>query len=77
VLAHELGHDDLGHVARAQALGAGLGIGMIILDQIFPGSAASHPSLALWPPAAIAAPKSMQRTAMGWTFSRVPAIPKL
>jgi putative metalloprotease len=38
VLAHELAHDHLGHVAKAQALGAGLGIGMIILDQIFPGS---------------------------------------
>jgi predicted Zn-dependent protease len=38
VLAHELAHDDLGHVAKAQALGAGLGIGMVILDQIFPGS---------------------------------------
>ena len=38
VLAHELAHDDLGHVAKAQALGAGVGIGMIILDQIFPGS---------------------------------------
>jgi predicted Zn-dependent protease len=38
VLAHELAHDDLGHVAKAQALGAGVGVGMIILDQIFPGS---------------------------------------
>src|SRR6266849_1363251 len=38
VLAHELAHDDLGHVAKAQTLGAGVGIGMIILDQIFPGS---------------------------------------
>jgi predicted Zn-dependent protease len=38
VLAHELAHDDLGHVARAQARGAGLGIGVIILDEIFPGS---------------------------------------
>jgi len=38
VLAHELAHDDLGHVAKAQALGAGLGIGIIILDQLFPGS---------------------------------------
>jgi predicted Zn-dependent protease len=38
VLAHELAHDDLGHVAKAQALGAGVGIGVIILDQIFPGS---------------------------------------
>jgi predicted Zn-dependent protease len=38
VLAHELAHDDLGHVAKAQALGAGVGIGTIVLDQIFPGS---------------------------------------
>lgn len=38
VLAHEIAHDDLGHVAKAQTLGAGLGIGMIILDQIIPGS---------------------------------------
>jgi predicted Zn-dependent protease len=38
VLAHELAHDDLGHAARAQARGAGVGIGVIVLDQIFPGS---------------------------------------
>jgi predicted Zn-dependent protease len=38
VLAHELAHDDLGHVAKAQVLGVGLGVGMIILDQVFPGS---------------------------------------
>ncbi len=37
ILAHEIAHDDLGHVAKAQALGAGLGIGAIILDQIIPG----------------------------------------
>jgi predicted Zn-dependent protease len=43
VLAHELAHDDLGHVAKAQALGAGLSIGMIILDQIIPGSGALTP----------------------------------
>ncbi len=38
VLAHEVAHDDLGHVAKAQALGTGIGIGAIILDQIFPGT---------------------------------------
>jgi len=38
VLAHELAHDDLGHVARAQALGAGVGIGVIILDELLPGT---------------------------------------
>src|SRR5262249_20090217 len=38
VLAHELAHDDLRHVAKAQTLGAGLSVGMVILDQIFPGA---------------------------------------
>lgn len=38
VIAHELAHDDLGHVAKAQRLGTGLQIGMILLDQIIPGS---------------------------------------
>lgn len=43
VLAHELAHDDLNHVAKAQTLGAGLNIGAIILDQIIPGSGAITP----------------------------------
>ena len=43
VLAHELAHDDLRHVAKAQALGTGLSIGMVILDQIVPGSGAITP----------------------------------
>ncbi len=43
VLAHEVAHDDLGHVARAQALGTGINLGVIILDQIFPGSGAITP----------------------------------
>jgi Zn-dependent protease with chaperone function len=43
VLAHEIAHDDLNHVAKAQTVGAGLNIGMIILDQIFPGSGAITP----------------------------------
>ena len=38
VLAHEVAHDDLGHVAKAQRLETGLAIGTVILDQIFPGS---------------------------------------
>jgi Zn-dependent protease with chaperone function len=38
VLAHEVAHDDLGHVAKAQRLGAGLNIGVVLLDAIFPGS---------------------------------------
>jgi predicted Zn-dependent protease len=43
VLAHELAHDDLGHVAKAQTLGIGLNLGIIILDQIVPGSGALTP----------------------------------
>src|SRR5262245_63732912 len=38
VLAHEVAHQDLGHVAKTQALGTGLGIGMVLLDQIIPGA---------------------------------------
>jgi Zn-dependent protease with chaperone function len=43
VMAHEVAHADLGHVAKAQALGVGLNIGIILLDQIFPGSGAITP----------------------------------
>jgi putative metalloprotease len=43
VLAHELAHEDLHHVAKAQTLGAGLNIGAVILDQIIPGSGAIVP----------------------------------
>lgn len=43
VLAHEIAHEDLSHVAKAQRLGAGLSIGMVILDQIIPGSGALTP----------------------------------
>ena len=38
VMAHEVAHEDLGHVAKAQVLGTGLGIGAVILDQIIPGA---------------------------------------
>ena len=43
VLAHELAHDDLNHVAKVQTLGTGLSIGAVILDQIFPGAGAIAP----------------------------------
>jgi putative metalloprotease len=43
VLAHEVAHEDLRHVAKAQTLGAGLNIGAVILDQIIPGSGALTP----------------------------------
>jgi putative metalloprotease len=36
ILAHEVAHDDLGHVASAQLREAGVGLGAAILGQIFP-----------------------------------------
>ncbi len=46
VLAHEVAHADLGHVAKAQALGTGMNIGIFILDQIIPGSGTITPLVA-------------------------------
>jgi len=43
VLAHELAHEDLGHVAKTQTLGTGLNIGIALLEQILPGSSAVTP----------------------------------
>jgi Zn-dependent protease with chaperone function len=43
VLAHEVAHDDLGHVAKIQGLGTGLSLGIILLDQLVPGSSAVTP----------------------------------
>jgi len=43
VLAHEIAHDDLGHVAKAQVLGAGLSLGVVLLEQLIPGSSAVTP----------------------------------
>lgn len=38
ILAHEAAHDDLGHVAKAQTLGAGVNVVSVLLDQVFPGT---------------------------------------
>jgi len=43
VLAHEIAHEDLGHPARAQLVGAGVGIGVALLEQFLPGSSALAP----------------------------------
>ena len=43
ILAHETAHADLGHVAKAQTLGAGLEIGAALLDQLLPGFGALTP----------------------------------
>ncbi len=37
VLAHEVAHDDLGHVARQQILGTGLNIASIVIGSLVPG----------------------------------------
>ena len=46
VLAHEVAHADLGHIAKAQTLGTGMNIGIFILDQIIPGSGYITPLIA-------------------------------
>ncbi len=43
VLAHELAHEDLGHVARTKRLGTGVNIGIALLEQVFPGTSAIAP----------------------------------
>jgi len=43
VLAHEVAHQDLGHVAKAQVLGAGLNMLAAGLQQLFPGAGAIAP----------------------------------
>ena len=43
VLAHEIAHEDLGHPNKAQILGAGVGLGAVLLEKIFPGSGAIAP----------------------------------
>jgi predicted Zn-dependent protease len=43
VLAHEIAHEDLGHVAKAQVLGAGINAGVTLLEQLLPGSSALTP----------------------------------
>jgi predicted Zn-dependent protease len=43
VLAHEIAHEDLGHPAKAQVIGAGLNIGVALLEKLFPGSSSFTP----------------------------------
>jgi predicted Zn-dependent protease len=43
VLAHEIAHDDLGHPAKMQLLGVGVGLGVALLENFFPNSARVAP----------------------------------
>ena len=43
VLAHEIAHDDLGHVAKLEMLGTGVNLGVVLLEQLIPGSSALTP----------------------------------
>lgn len=43
IMAHEIAHDDLGHVAQLQLLGAGLNLGVVLLEELLPGSSALTP----------------------------------
>ena len=43
IMAHEFAHNDLGHVAKAQRVQAGVGLGAAILEQVIPTSAIITP----------------------------------
>lgn len=43
ILAHEIAHEDLGHVAKIQTLATGMDIGFILLEQVIPGSSQLTP----------------------------------
>ncbi|HVO93311.1 MAG TPA: M48 family metallopeptidase [Terriglobales bacterium] len=43
VLAHEIAHEDLGHPAKAQVVGVGVGLSVALLEKLFPGSGAVTP----------------------------------
>ena len=43
IMAHEIAHDDLGHVTNLQLIGAGLSLGVVLLEQLLPGSSAVTP----------------------------------
>jgi Zn-dependent protease with chaperone function len=43
IMAHEFAHNDLGHVAKAQVVNAGVGIGAAILERVIPQAAIVTP----------------------------------
>ncbi|HEX9147265.1 MAG TPA: M48 family metallopeptidase [Candidatus Binatia bacterium] len=43
VLAHEIAHDDLGHPAKMQLMGVGVGLGVALLENFFPNSSRVAP----------------------------------
>jgi predicted Zn-dependent protease len=43
VLAHEIAHEDLGHPAKAQVIGIGVGLGAALLEKLIPGSSSVSP----------------------------------
>jgi predicted Zn-dependent protease len=43
VMAHEIAHADLGHVAKLQRLSTGLQLGTVLLEQLFPKAQAIAP----------------------------------
>ncbi|MGE0094231.1 MAG: M48 family metallopeptidase [Alphaproteobacteria bacterium] len=43
IMAHEIAHEDLGHVAKIQTLATGMDIGFVLLEQVVPGSSQLTP----------------------------------
>ena len=76
VLAHEIAHEDLGHVAKAQVLGAGLNILARDCSSYFRRPACLRLSRASSSRAVMVALKSMPRTVMASISCAAPDIPK-
>ena len=76
ILAHEIAHDDLGHVAKAQVLGTGLNLGVILLEQIIPGSSVITPFAGRLVARAYSRSESWKQMSTPWRFYDGPATPR-
>jgi predicted Zn-dependent protease len=70
VVEHEIAHADLGHVQHQQLLQTGLGIGISLLDQLFPGSSALTPIAGQFMQSAYSRNEELEADAHGVTILR-------
>jgi len=70
VLAHEIAHDELGHPAKMQLLGAGLGLGVALLENVFPGSAQIAPIAGTLIASSYSRPQELEADRHGVTILR-------
>ena len=70
IMAHEIAHADLGHVQHQQLLETGLGIGISLLDRLFPGSSALTPIAGQFMQSAYSRNEELEADAHGVTILR-------